>query len=355
MTRPTEVLPVDPQHPDLAVIERAAEVIRCGGLVAFPTETVYGLGANALDEAAARSIFTAKGRDLNDPLIVHLASIEDLGSVVAEVSSAARTLAARFWPGPLTLVLPKLPAVPDVVTAGLPSVAVRVPSHPVAQALLRAARVPIAAPSANLFTRTSATTAAHVLEDLGGRVDLILDGGPTPYGIESTVVAVGEQEARLLRPGATTPEAIAEALAELSPPLALLLGGAGRAASPGLLARHYSPRASLYLLTGEPEETQPALRAAAERALAAGQRVGLLLADEDTGLFADLAGRAEIVALGSQDDLAGIASRLFSAMRHLDAVGCEAIFARSFGSSGFGLAILDRLTRAAHRGDAPPA
>jgi L-threonylcarbamoyladenylate synthase len=343
------VVPVDAVAPDPHVIAEAAAILKAGGLVAFPTETVYGLGGNALDEAAVRGIFEAKRRDLNDPLIVHLASAAHLGEIVAEVPPTARALAGHFWPGPLTLALPKRPIVPDLATAGLPTVAVRVPSHPVAQALLRAADLPIAAPSANLFMRTSATTAQHVLGDLGERVDLILDGGPTPYGIESTVVAVADHEVRLLRPGAVTPEAIAEALAALDAPVPLVLGPAGQAASPGLLAKHYSPRASLFLVTGEPAEARTALRAAVERALAAGHQVGLLIADEDTPGFADLAGRVRTVTLGSERDLGEVARRLFAALRDLDAAGCDAIYARSFGTAGLGLAIMDRLTRAAHR------
>jgi L-threonylcarbamoyladenylate synthase len=345
---------VNPLSPETAIIERAAAILKRGGLVAFPTETVYGLGANALDEHAVRGIFAAKRRALDDPLIVHLVSVEDLPSIVTDVPTVARALAERFWPGPLTLVLPKRDVVPDVATAGLSTVAVRVPSHPVAQALIRAAGLPIAAPSANLFTRASATTAAHVVEDLGDRVDLILDGGPASHGIESTVVIVSDREARLLRPGATTPEALAEALAELDPPVPLLLGAVGKTASPGLMAKHYSPRASLYLLTGEPVETRPALRRAVERGLAAGHRVGALLVDEDVSLLADVGETVRIVALGSESDLAQVAGRLFAAMRDLDAAGCDAIYTRALGTSGFGLAILDRLARAAHPGEAPP-
>jgi L-threonylcarbamoyladenylate synthase len=349
------VIVVDPEQPDQAVIERAAEIIKRGGLVAFPTETVYGLGANGLDEEAVRSIFTAKRRALDDPVILHLASADDLSEIVTEVPLVAQALAERFWPGPLTLVLPKLPIVPDVATAGLPTVAVRVPSHPVAQALIRAAGVPIAAPSANLFTRASATTADHVVEDLGDRVDLILDGGPAPHGIESTVVAVADGEARLLRPGATTPEALAEALADLDPPVPLLLGAVGKTASPGLMAKHYSPRASLFLLTGDATESRPALRRAVERGVAEGRQVGLLLVDEDAVLLADLQDQIQVVALGSESDLAHVAGRLFAAMRELDAAGCNAIYARSLGTAGFGLAILDRLTRAAHSADDSPS
>jgi L-threonylcarbamoyladenylate synthase len=344
----TTVVRVDPHQPEPAVIARAAEIITRGGLVAFPTETVYGLGANALDEAAVRSIFAAKRRALDDPLIVHLASEADLPTVVLHAPPIARVLAARFWPGPLTLVLPKRPIVPDAATAGLPTVAVRVPSHPVAQALIRAAGLPIAAPSANLFTRASATTAAHVVEDLGDRVDLILDGGPAPYGIESTVVAVADREARLLRPGATPPEALAEALSTLAPPVPLLLGAVGKTASPGLLAKHYSPRAALFLLTGEPAQTRLALRRAVARSVADGHSVGALLVDEDVPLLADLAGRVRVARLGSESDLAGVAAGLFAAMRDLDAAGCDAIYARALGTAGFGLAIQDRLTRAAH-------
>ena len=345
------VVQIDPERPDPTILARAGEIIRRGGLVAFPTETVYGLGAHALDVAAVRRIYWAKRRDPSDPLIVHLRAATDVPAVATDIPPIARTLAEHFWPGPLTLVLPKRALVPDAATAGLPTVAVRVPSHPVAQGLLAAAGVPIAAPSANLFMRTSATTAQHVLEDLGDRVDLILDGGPAPHGIESTVVAVSTSEARLLRPGATTAEAIAEVLAELSPPILLLFGAHGATASPGLLAKHYSPSATLLLFTGPPDESRAAMRAAAANALGRGRRVGLLLVDEDTPAFSDLADHVTIEQLGGERDLATVASRLFAAMRDLDARGIDTMIVRSFGEAGLGLAILDRLTRAAAQGD----
>lgn len=351
MTRPSTVVQVDPQRPEPEIIARAAAIIRRGGLVAFPTETVYGLGANGLDADAVRGIFTAKRRDLADPLILHVLGVEQLPEIVTAIPPIAQMLVTRFWPGPLTLVLPKQPSVPDIATAGLSTVAVRAPSHPVARALIAAASVPIAAPSANLFMRTSATTAAHVLEDLGDRVDLILDGGPAPHGIESSVVAISEKEVRLLRPGATTAEAIADALGELEPPTPLLMGAAGRAASPGLLARHYSPHAAVFLFAGEREQTRTALRQALRDALASERRIGALLADEDLPLVDGLTRQPSIVGLGSETDLATIASRLFDGLRQLDAAGCEAVYARTFGTAGLGLAILDRLTRAAHRDD----
>jgi L-threonylcarbamoyladenylate synthase len=357
MTKAANVIVVDPVRPDPAIIQRAAGIITRGGLVAFPTETVYGLGANGLDEAAVRAIYMAKRRAMSDPVILHVLDVEDLPAIVSAVSPVAHALASRFWPGPLTLVLPKRSIVPDVATAGLQTVAVRVPSHPVARALIAAAGIPIAAPSANLFMRTSATTAAHVVEDLGDRVDLILDGGPAPHGIESTVVAVSDGEVRLLRPGATTAEALADALSQLEPAVPLLLGAVGRTASPGLLARHYSPRASLFLFTGEPAETRPAFQAAITEAVTAGRRVGALIVDEDLPLLADVSAlpqahhqtHPQLVRLGSEHDLAGVAGRLFAGLRELDAAGCEAIYARSLGTAGLGLAILDRLTRAAHR------
>jgi L-threonylcarbamoyladenylate synthase len=354
MTQPgaARVVAVDPEAPGPDVIARAAAIIRDGGLVAFPTETVYGLGANALDASAVRRIFEAKRRALNDPVIVHLAAIDDVGLVAADFPPLARALAARFWPGPLTLVLPKRPIVPDVATAGLPSVAIRVPSHPVAQALIRAAGVPIAAPSANLFMRTSATTAQHVLDDLGERVDLILDGGLAPYGIESTVVRAATDEVRLLRPGAVTAEALADALASLDPPVPLLLGAAGEVASPGLLAKHYSPTATLFIVSGEGAAMRRELRRAVERAIASGKRPGLILADEDLNALTDLAAPpngAYIIGIGSEHGLERVAHNLFAALRDLDAYGCDVIYVRSFVTSGLGFAIMDRLTRAANR------
>ncbi|HMS58258.1 MAG TPA: L-threonylcarbamoyladenylate synthase, partial [Tepidiformaceae bacterium] len=199
---------MDPEHPDADLLAEAGDVLRTGGLVAFPTETVYGLGGNALDDAAVRRIFAAKERASDDPLIVHMGAAAELPRVAREIPPLALVLARAFWPGPLTLVVRKRPEVPDSATAGFDTVAVRVPAHPVALGLIRASGVPIAAPSANRFTRTSATTAQHVLEDLGGRIDMVLDGGPTAFGVESSVVDVTGDAVRLLRPGALTLEAL---------------------------------------------------------------------------------------------------------------------------------------------------
>lgn len=345
----TEVLIVDPAIPDPAAIARAAAIVRAGGLVAFPTETVYGLGANALDAAAVRRVFEAKGRPAEDPLIVHLAAAEDLDRVAGEVPGLARRLAEAFWPGPLTLVLPKRPAVPAEVTAGLPTVAVRVPAHPVALALIRAADVPVAAPSANRFGRASPTSAQHVLDDLEGRVDLVLDAGPTAVGVESTVLDLTRDPPTILRPGGVAREAIERvagrvAVAELS-----LRDPAG-APSPGLLASHYAVTPELIVVECPTAvATTSALARIAELARAErerGRRVGVILAEEDP---VDLPPEVEARRIGSAEDLAAVARGLFAAMRELEALGVDVILARTFGAQGLGLAIRDRLRRAATR------
>jgi L-threonylcarbamoyladenylate synthase len=245
MTAPRpEVLKVLADRPDPILIERAASILRAGGLVAFPTETVYGLGANALDATAVASIFIAKGRPSNNPVIVHVADAEAARQLVADWPPTAERLAARFWPGPLTLVLPRGPAIPNEVTAGGPTVAVRVPNHPVALALLRAAAVPVAAPSANRSTELSPTRAEHVVRGLGDRIDMVLDGGPTQVGLESTVLDLSRTPPRLLRPGMVTPSAIEAIIGpiERQPPTA---SESGPLPSPGMMARHYAPRAPL--------------------------------------------------------------------------------------------------------------
>lgn len=344
----TEVLSVDRETPDPAAIARAAEVLRAGGLVAFPTETVYGLGANALDARAVRRVFEAKGRPPEDPLIVHLARAEDLDRVVRQVPALARRLAEAFWPGPLTLVLPKRPSVPPEVTAGLPTVAVRVPAHPVALALIRAADVPVAAPSANRFGRASPTSAEHVLDDLEGRVDLVLDAGPTTVGVESTVLDLTRGTPTILRPGGVAREAI-EGIAGPVVVADLTLGSAG-APSPGLSASHYAVAPDLVVVEcPTAAATAPVLARLAELAREEAQharRVGVLLAAEDAiGLPADV----EVRRIGSTEDLAAVARGLFAAMRELEALGVDVILARTFGLEGLGLAIRDRLRRAATR------
>ena len=348
----TRVVTVDPERPDPQAIAEAAEVIRRGGLVAFPTETVYGLGANAFDAAAVQRIFEAKGRPATDPLIVHIAHIGQLGLVAAVVPPAARALALAFWAGPLTLVLPKKPMVPDAVTAGLPSVAVRVPAHRVARALMETCGLPVAAPSANRFSRPSPTSAAHVLADLDGRVDLILDGGATPIGVESTIVDCTADPPALLRPGGISREQIAAYVPALVVHERRGEVGAAQLA-PGQLLRHYAPAAALTLFAGAEADIQARLGSEARTRVAQGQRVGILAPEEDVMALAPVlaaqaaGGRVLLRTYGRRAEPETAAQALFAALRGLDAEGPDVILAAGVGEQAIGAAVHDRLMRAA--------
>ena len=335
---------MDPQHPEPERIRRAAALIRAGRLVAFPTETVYGLGANALDAQAVARIFQAKARPASDPLIVHLSTGDELEWVVARIPVVAKALARAFWPGPLTLVLPKHARVPDLVTAGKPTVAVRVPSHPVAHALITESKVPIAAPSANRFGQVSPTRPAHVLADLGGRISMILDGGQTFVGVESTVLSLVGEVPTILRPGGVSRESLIELLGEVALNDSVVREDEA-ATSPGTHRKHYAPEAEVTVYRGEPSEVRRAMRAAALRLTRRGARVGVLIADEDMKAFQELPVQQQSV--GPADDLEGVARRLFIALRSLDRAGVSHILAREFGTRGLGLAVRDRLMRAA--------
>ena len=345
----TDVLRVDPRRPDPEAVRRAADCLRMGGLVAFPTETVYGLGVHALNAEAVRRLFEAKQRPADDPLIVHVLALNDAVPLVAGVPDQARRLASRFWPGPLTLVLRRSSIVPAEVTAGLDTVALRAPSHPIARALLAEAGLPVAAPSANLFSRPSPTRAEHVLEDLAGRIDLVLDGGPTSVGVESTVLDLSADPPVVLRPGAVS----AEMLRDVVPGIAhRSRENAGPMRSPGLLSKHYSPNAPLTLFEGNSAGIAAALAAAARGAVEEGRRPALLLADEDVSVVETALDRRYpslmVRTLGSIDDLEGVASRLYRVLRELDREGADIILARGFPAhSGLGVAVRDRLRRAA--------
>ncbi len=328
----TRCLTIDPACPDPAVIAEAATILRRGGVVAFPTETVYGLGANALDGAAVQRIFAAKGRPSNNPVIVHVTSSDAARQLAAEWPTAAERLAARFWPGPLTMVVKKQPHVPDEVTAGGATVAIRCPQHTIARTLIGAAGVPLAAPSANASNRISATTAEHVLRTLDGRIDLVLDGGPAGGGLESTVVDVSASPVRVLRPGLITAEALSGALGE-----PVLAGGhavveRGAAPSPGMLARHYAPLVPLEVCA------DGAVRA--RELSAAGQRVALVthlpIACELPGVCVSML----------PNDPAGYASRLYQALYELESSGVERIVVVTPPQSAEWSAIHDRLRRA---------
>lgn len=323
------IIGVDPTRPDPATIEQAAALLRAGGLVAFPTETVYGLGANALDPAAVARIFAAKGRPSYNPLIVHIPDVAAARTLAAEWPEAAAACAEAFWPGPLTLVVARHARVPDEVTAGLPTVALRVPAHPVAQALLTAAELPVAAPSANRSTELSPTQAGHVERSLISAVDMILDAGPTQIGIESTVISVAGALPVLLRPGAISHTQLERVLGPVA-----LAGSGGRPGearpSPGMLDRHYAPRAELRLFTPcgvldvRPDRT-----------------VGALLLT------------TQVMALHTvrmPADSAGYAQRLYAELHRLDDAGCDLVLVERVPETPEWAGIRDRLQRAARRG-----
>jgi L-threonylcarbamoyladenylate synthase len=348
----------------LAAIARAAEILRGGGTVAFPTETVYGLGANALDAEAVKKIFAAKERPSWDPLIVHIGDRGMLGTVAAEVSQDANRLMEAFWPGPLTLLVPKHPRMPAMVTAGLERVGVRMPAHPVAGALLLAAEVPVAAPSANRFGRISPTSAWHVAEDLDGRIDAILDGGETTHGVESTVVDVRGDGCVIYRPGAITLEQLR----------AVCRGGvtfrsemeeselAKAAPAPGMGVRHYAPRARLVLVEGVGPGLDLALVDEVNRLEAAGEVVGVMAPEGcvatlmemrkkplDMGVSTRSCDMVQIYHWGAWEKPEELAQKLYAGLRSLDAAGVTVIVCPLPEPVGIGLAVRDRLKRAENR------
>jgi L-threonylcarbamoyladenylate synthase len=330
------IVVVDPEAPDYNVLARAAELLRNGRLVAFPTETVYGLGAHALDPAAVRRIYEAKGRPAYNPLIVHVADIAGARHVTRDWPERAERLARLFWPGPLTLVLPKKPNVPGEVSAGLDTVAVRVPAHPVALALLRTARLPIAAPSANLSMGVSPTTAQHVAKGLGDRVDLILDGGRTGVGIESTVIDLTAEPAVVLRPGAVTRQELSRVLDEDVRVGAAVSASQARP-SPGMMERHYAPNARVVLVAAGDHAHADRL---AREARAGGERVGVIDFGALTHDF------DEHVAMPR--DSAAYAQALYATLHAFDDAGCALIVVERVPEDSSWDGVRDRLSRAAH-------
>lgn len=344
----THTISLPPGEPITAAqLQPAVEALRRGELVIFPTETVYGLGADARTPAAVARIFAAKGRPATDPVIVHVATAAALQTVAdpAYIPPVAYTLADRFWPGPLTLVLRRQTWVPDRVTAGGETVGVRVPAHPVAQALLHHAALPIAAPSANRFSRPSPTTAAHAHSELEGRAAVLLDGGPTMVGIESTVLDLSGELPRVLRPGGITLEDLRALLPNVKTVARTqaALAEDETAPAPGMMLRHYAPQTPLTLLEGKIAAVVPWLDAELDAAVLRGQTVGLIAPDV-VALQLDRPGR-QIIALGP--DLAAMARTLYAAIRDADALAVDALYAVPPPAAGLGVALRDRLYRAA--------
>ncbi len=330
--------------PTAEAIAEAAAILQSGGLVAFPTETVYGLGANALDAAAVGGIFAAKGRPADNPLIVHIASPE-AAEPLACVDARAKALMVAFWPGPLTLLLPKKNVIPPQTNAGLPSVALRMPQHPVALALLRACGVPVAAPSANRSGRPSPTLASHVLDDLRGRVPVILDGGACEVGLESTVLDLTAETPVIVRPGAVTREMLASILPTVRVADSVMrpLREGEVAVSPGMMYRHYAPRGQLTLVRGEADAVAAACGNLYREAETAGKTVRILAFTENTGRYAGL----KTQSIGSLIRPETIAHSMFAALRGMDDEGVEVILCEAVATEGIGLAIMNRMCRAA--------
>ena len=319
--------------------EQAAALLRRGGLVGIPTETVYGLGANGLDGEAVARIFAAKGRPQDNPLILHIPSADWLERYCVDIPPAAYALAERFWPGPLTMILRRRPIVPDAVTAGLDTVGMRCPAHPVCRAILAAAGVPVAAPSGNTSGRPSPTTAADMLEDMDGKIDAIVDGGPCAVGVESTIVDLTETPPRLLRPGGVTLEELEDVLGEVAvdPAVTRLMGAGEHPKAPGMKYRHYAPKAPVTVVRGEPAEAARYIR----RHIADGD--GVICFNEFVPLFEG----HPVEPIGPADDPAEHARRVFDALRYFDGTDAARIWAQCPDPVGIGLAVSNRLNKAA--------
>lgn len=339
----TIVLRVHPERPQKEIIRRAAKIIRTGGLVAFPTETVYGLGADALNPSAVLSLFRAKERPLDNPPIIHVGNMRDVERIAEEIPEKARILMERFWPGPLTLVLKRSDKIPAEVVSNLNTVAVRMPSHRVALFLIQESSRPIAAPSANLAGRPSPTRAEHVLEDLNGRIDMILDAGPTTIGVESTVLDMTSEPPIVLRPGGITVEELRDAIGEVR--VHPMIEGeieVERPKSPGMKYRHYAPRARMVVVEGDEKRIPEKISELAERWKEEGLRVGIIVTEESKKDF-----KADIIKiLGSRGDLKTIARNLFRTIREVDSQKVDIIIAEGVPQEGLGLAIMNRLRKA---------
>ena len=349
---------------DEAKLQEAAGILRAGGLVAFPTETVYGLGGNGLLKEASRSIYAAKGRPSDNPLILHISDMKELEPITREIPHRARTLAEHFWPGPLTMILNKAEIVPLETTGGLSTVAVRMPEHEVARRLIALAGVPVAAPSANTSGRPSPTTAVHVREDLEGKIEAILDGGPSGIGLESTIVDLSGEEPVLLRPGAITAEMLEEALGErvlLDPALEKPLDPSVHPKAPGMKYRHYAPKAPMVIIQGKAgtfagEEllrVEEAVDRQVDRSLEAGKRTALICSDESLSYYqkryeGPLAkGQLILRTMGTRNREESIAHNLFSVLREMDEVQAEYIVAEGVNTEAIGYAVMNRMKKAA--------
>ena len=324
---------------DQSAIEKAGEILKNGGLAAFPTETVYGLGGNALDAKASEKIYAAKGRPSDNPLIVHIADFDQIYDLCPAVPPQAKLLADAVWPGPLTMIVPKGDCIPDEVSCGLDTVGIRLPSHPMARALIRESGVPLAAPSANTSGRPSTTTAAHVMHDMDGKIAAVLDGGACGVGVESTVITLALERPRLLRPGGITLEQLRSVLGEVDVDRALYekIGDDVKVSAPGMKYRHYAPKAPVTVVRGNPQDTAKYIAAHI------GDSTGVLCFDEYKNMFPNCI----VECFGSKDDLGAQAREVFDRLRAFDDTSVTQIWAQCPSDEGLGLAVANRIKKAA--------
>lgn len=332
------------------VIRQAGEIIRNGGLVAFPTETVYGLGANALDEQAAAKVYAAKGRPSDNPLIAHIADLDMLYDIVSDVPDVAKKLMKAFWPGPMTLIFHKSPLIPKGTTGGLDTVAVRYPSHPIALAIIKEAGVGIAAPSANLSGKPSPTMGEHVIDDMNGRIDMIIDGGMVGMGLESTIIDVTVTPPMILRPGFVTYEMVKDAIGEVNVDKTIFEKPSDdlKPKAPGMKYRHYAPEADYRIYRGQAEKVAEKIIMLANEKSDNGEKTGVITVEQHLNLYEGKLNRdIMVVSLGSMDKPETIANKLFKVLRDFDKAGTKFIFGEAFSQDNVGWAIMNRLTKAA--------
>ena len=325
-------------------VSKAGICLKEGGLVAFPTETVYGLGADALNEKAAEKIYAAKGRPSDNPLIVHIAQLQDLEYIVEEIPKKVKILAEKFWPGPLTMIMKKKERVPKSTTGGLETVAVRMPDHPLALAIIKEAGGYVAAPSANTSGRPSPTLARHVLEDMNGRIDMIVDGGELSIGIESTIIDMSVEPPMILRPGYITEEMLEECIGDvLTDPALLFLPEEKTPKAPGMKYRHYAPKGEMKIIEGAKEDVIATIENFVSNELEKGKKVGIIATDETKALYS----QGIVRSIGSRSDDRTIARNLYAVLREFDEMGADCIYSESFATGSMGEAIMNRLLKAA--------
>ena len=339
-----EVVAMDAEHLNMEAIQKAGKILREGGLVAFPTETVYGLGGNALDPKASMKIYAAKGRPSDNPLIVHIADIKDLAKITTEIPEGARILAEKYWPGPLTMILPKADSVPKETTGGLDSVAVRFPSDRIAQELIKAAGGFVAAPSANTSGRPSPTMAEHVEEDLGDAIEMIIDGGQVGIGLESTIVDFTEDVPVVLRPGYISLEMLKDTLGDVRMDRGLLITDSSvHPKAPGMKYRHYAPKADLSIVEGPQDEVIACINRLTHEAVENGLKAGIIATDETKDQYSD----GLVLSIGSREEEETIAHHLYEVLRDFDEAQVNVIYSEAFYTPRMGKAIMNRLLKAA--------